>query len=548
MRADVVLHGGNVVTMDPGRPRATAVAIQGDTILAVGTDEEILATASPHSQRVDLSGRTVVPGLIDSHTHLELTTYSRHHWTDVRDLSVEAILRTVSTLAESTPRGTWVVLQGTFGQELPERAALDRAAPHHPVAVRWSMHKFQLNSAGLEAASIDGRAIAPPGTRIHFDAHGSPTGLVEEGWDLLGWRPPLLDALQPSLLETASSLFLRFGVTTLHDIAASPTGIAAYQRLSRSEKVLPRIGLALTVAPGHQPLVSGPDFWASGLRSGIGNARLELTALKIFVDGGRDGALRLTDMHGHAHTWGVLTRTPQRLAEEVAGAVGAGFQVWIHAIGDMAQELTVGAIEQTARAYPGGDHRTRIEHFGNEIYDGCRLDRLVAAGGIPAPNPSFIYAEPNDPLRRLPPGVVKYGIASLLAAGARPPGNSDTAGAQPFACNPWFTMSCMVERRNRHGTWIDPEQAVTPEQALRAFTVDAAYATFHEHDRGMLAPGYCADLVVCDRDPLSCDGAQLAEVRPILTMVGGRSVRYVNPLSGGGGRGSNRGGWTDYSS
>ena len=132
------------------------------------------------------------------------------------------------------------------------------------------------------------------------------------------------------------------------------------------------------------------------------------------------------------------------------------------------------AIETLATAHPGLDHRCRIEHFGNQMYDPARLDRLVAAGGTPAPNPSFIAAEPDNPADRLPPGVVKYGMRSLLAAGARPPGNSDTAGAQPFACNPWYVLHCMVNRENRTGLVIDPGEAIIAHEALRSFTVDAA--------------------------------------------------------------------------
>jgi hypothetical protein len=379
-----------------------------------------------------------------------------------------------------------------------------------------------LNSAGLDAAGITSRTVAPPGARIHFMADGSPTGLVEEGWDLLGWRSPLADELSPHLAETATSLFLHNGVTTIHDIAASRAGVAAYHALTDSTEVLPRIGLALTAAPGHQPMADVDTLVKTGIGSTFGGPHLSVSAVKIFVDGGRDGALRSTDLGRPATEWGVLTRTPQQLAQEVTTATGAGLQVWIHAIGDLAQEVALSAIEQASRANPGVDHRCRIEHFGNELYQPERLHRLVRAGGIPAPNPSFIHAEPDDPQRRLPPATVKYGLRTLAAAGARCPGNSDTAGAQPFACNPWFTMQCMVERRNRNGVEIDPQEAVSVLDALRAFTVDAAYATHHETSRGTITAGKLADLVILDRDPLTTPGARLAEVTATRTMVGGR--------------------------
>ncbi|HVU91435.1 MAG TPA: amidohydrolase [Jatrophihabitans sp.] len=521
MQADVVLTGGRVVTMDPARPAATAVAVRGDRIAAVGSDAEILASAGDGTRHVDLAGRTVIPGLIDSHTHIELTAYSRHHWIDVRGYTVPQILDVVRGEAAAKPAGTWIVLQGTFGQELPDRAALDATAPDHPTAVRWSMHKFQLNGAGLDAAGITRRTIAPPGARISVDASGEPTGLVEEGWDLLGWEPPALDALRESIAETARTLFMRHGVTTIHEIAASRTGIAAYKQLAAGPDPMPRIGLALTAAPGHQPLISVDPFSAIGLPVGFGGGKLRLSAVKIFVDGGRDGALRSTLMGEPAHQWGLLSRAPQRLAGEVAAILDGGAQPWIHAIGDLAQEITVTAIEQAVRAHPGMDHRTRIEHFGNELYSDARMHRLIAAGGIPAPNPSFVFAEPDDPARRLPPGAVKYGLRTLLSAGARPPGNSDTAGAQPFACNPWFTMQCMLVRANRNGVVVDPDEAITLDEALRMFTVDAARATFQEHELGSLTAGKYADLAVLNRDPYSVPADQLATVSAELVMVGG---------------------------
>lgn len=523
MQADTVLLGGRIITMDPALPDASAVAVRGDRIVAVGSDADILAMCAEGTSRVDLRGRTVIPGLIDSHTHLELTAYSRHHWTDVRNQSVPEILQRVKDLT-TTPPGGWIVLQGTFGQILPDRDALDEVAPDHPVAVRWSMHKFQLNSAALDVAGIDHRTIAPPGARVHFDPDGRPTGLVEEGWDLLGWTPPAVDPLRESISETARTLFLRHGITTINEIAASRSGIAAYQQLATGQRVLPRIGLALTAAPGHQPLIETNSFTAMGLPVGFGGPKLRLAAVKIFVDGGRDGALRSTLMDEPAGRWGLLSRTPQRLAQEVTAVVGSGAQVWVHAIGDLAQEATVTAIEQAVRAHPGIEHRTRIEHFGNELYSPERMHRLIAAGGIPAPNPSFVFAEPDDPARRLPPGATKYGLRTLRSAGARPPGNSDTAGAQPFACNPWFTMQCMVQRANRNGLIIDPEESISLREALAAFTVDAARATFQEDVAGSLAVGKYADLAVLNTDPFALADDRIATVTSELVMVGGAVV------------------------
>lgn len=249
------------------------------------------------------------------------------------------------------------------------------------------------------------------------------------------------------------------------------------------------------------------------------------------MDGGRDGALRSANLDGPAERWGILTRTPQQLAQEAAQAMQAGLPLWIHAIGDLAQECAVSAIEQATRAHPGLAHRCRVEHFGNELYGPRVLDRLVAAGGIPAPNPSFIYAEPDDPGRRLPPRVTKYGMRTLLAAGARPPGNSDTAGAQPFACNPWFVMQSMAGRANKNGVVIDPDEAISAREALRAFTTDAARGIGRDAELGSITPGKLADLVVLDRDPFTVAPGSLSGVRAELSLIGGEVAHAAQPVA-----------------
>lgn len=523
---DTVLHGGVVHTMDDQGTTASAVAIEGGRITAVG-GSELVSAADTHTAVVDLHGQTVVPGLIDVHTHIELATYSRHLWTDVRGLSPDAVLDEVRSQAAAANDGDWVVLQGTFGQALPDKGHLDDAAPDNPVAVRWSMHKFQLNSCALASAGIDGGFVAPPGMRVHVDG-GRPTGLVEEGWDLLNWRPPLADALAPLLEESVRNLYMRHGVTTIAEIGASAAGVAALRSLTASSPGFARVGVALTAAPGHQPMADVEKLARTGLGAGLGDDRFTLEAIKIFLDGGRDGAFRSTGLDAPAQRWGLLTRVPQALAVEVATAVDGGLPVWMHAIGDLSQEMAVAAIEEVGRRHPGVDHRCRIEHFGNELYAPATLDRLVAAGGLPAPNPAFIHAEPTDPARRLPPGVVKYGIRALHEAGVRPPGNSDTAGAQPFACNPWFVMQCMVGRQNKEGVLVDPDQAVSRRDALAAFTRDAARALSRRDERGVLAPGRFADLAVLDRDPLADTDESLTDVGTRLSLVGGE-VGFCHP-------------------
>jgi predicted amidohydrolase YtcJ len=521
--ADLVLLGGRVLTMDDSRRVVSALAVRDGRVLLAGSDAEVTATAHGRTRVVDLRGRTVVPGMIDAHTHVELTAYARHFWTDIRGLGAAEVLDRVAELVAERPAGTWIVLQGTFGQELPSRQELDGVAPDHPVAMRWSMHKQQLNAAALAASGITRRTVAPPGVRIHRDPGGQPSGLIEEGWDLLAWRPPVGQPLRDALSETLRELFLSNGVTTVNEVLASRAGAHAYQDLAAT-RTIPRMGLAFTAGPGHQPLVDAADFAALGLRTGFGDDRCRLQAIKIFLDGGRDGAFRSTDLDAPARDWGLLTRTPQALAQELVAAADAGLQVWVHAIGDLAQECAVSAVEQVAAVHPGLDHRMRIEHMANEMYGVERLQRLVDAGGLAVPNPGFVFAEPDDPAKRLPAGATKYGLRTLKRMAGVVPGNSDTAGAQPFTCNPWFVIQCMVLQENRNGVVVSPDETVSIDDALAAFTRDAAYASFREHEIGSLEAGKLADFAIVDSDPLTIDSRRLHEIGTVATVVGGEVV------------------------
>lgn len=511
--------GARVRTMAAGAPDATALAVEDGVLVAVGTDEEVREVVGARGRIFDVGGRTILPGFIDTHTHVEMTALSRHVWTDVRGLSRDAVLELVAAEVRRKPPGGWVIGQATFGQDLPTKAELDVVAPEHCVALRWSMHKFVVNEQVLRAAGIDASFVAPPGMRAQRDQHGALNGVLEEAWDLLTAPAPSRAELSAALEETLGSLFLANGVTTVHEIGYSREGIDVLQELAGSGRA-PRLGVLLTLAPGHQPLA---DLSRHAVRAGgaAGADRFWYHGYKIFMDGGRDGAFRGNQLDLPAERWGLLTRLYPTLVNELYRATDARVQVYVHAIGDLSQELAVSAVERISALFPDLDHRIRIEHFFNESYGTDLLDRLVAAGGLAAPNPGFVIAEPDDPARRLPEGASKYALRTLLERQHRLPGNSDTAGAQPFTTNPWFTMRCMLELTNKNGVAVNPSERIDLEAALRAFTVDAAYSTFADQVRGSLEAGKLADFIVIDRDPFEIEVSELTSITTLATIVGG---------------------------
>ncbi len=335
-----------------------------------------------------------------------------------------------------------------------------------------------------------------------------------------------------ALAETLASQYLVHGVTTVYEVLASSEALLQYRRLAETSELPVRVRAVATLPPGHQPTADLGTFGSLGIARGSGDAWVGLNGVKIFLDGGRHAALRSSELGLPTRNWGLLTRTPTMLAHELGAAMKGGLQVWVHAIGDLSQRIAVGAVEEAMSSVGAADHRTRIEHLGNELYEPADLERLAALGIVAVPNPTFIFAEPDEPADRLPPYAEKYALRSLRDAGLSPPGNSDTAGAQPFATSPWFGMSCMISRRNRNGVEVSPGEAVSFREAIGSYTSDAARAGFEETEKGSIEEGKLADMAVLSRDPFDCPEGELSAVTSLLTIVGGRA-RHVGAAFAG---------------
>jgi predicted amidohydrolase YtcJ len=516
--ASLVLTGGKIYTQDADDRIAAAVAIVENRIAVVGRDDQVSEWIGPSTEIVDLAGRTVIPGFIDAHNHVELATHADAFWLDVRGVSRGAVLDRVREAADTRPHGEWIVGQGTYGMDMPTRSELDAAAPHNPVAVRWSMHKLIANSAALIRAGIARETAAPAGSRIEYDETGEPTGFLEEGFDLLRipWAPD--EALKEALRKTLEEQFLSRGITTVYELPASAGGVRCYQQLAREARLPVRLTLNITIAPGHQPLLTLDELLKTGLQTGFGDDWLRLGAVKIFTDGDEAAAFAGDRLGDRPARWGVIPRTFQELARTVANAMGGGLQVWIHAIGGVAQEMALDAIAEGVRAHPGRDHRARIEHIANDVTDWSQLDRMADLGVIPVPTAAFMYGDVDD----LPSGGRKYIYRTLLDRGFRPPGNADTAGTQPFAINPFYGIYCMVARRNKNGDLVSPEEAISVREAIRIYTQHSAYAGFEETRKGSIEIGKLADLVVLPADPTGISAEELLELQVDLTIVDGR--------------------------
>jgi predicted amidohydrolase YtcJ len=528
--ADMVLLAGKIITVAQDNSIAQAAALKHGRIVAVGDDAAIRKLIGPKTQVIELHGKAVLPGLIDAHTHIEgIADYHRMldlHIPPLKD--VDEMLTKIKERAENTPKGEWIVGAGGWGQPMPTRAQLDSVTRDHPVLVRESAHEIIVNTKALELAHIDENTPDPVGSKIWRDPQtGEPTGRLSEmfGRMLVLIPKPSYEMREQSVKEVLEG-FARNGVTTIYDFP-SPDGLRMYQDLlARGElPVRLRCQPILNVAGDRDPdSTFGEDFLSYGIRTGFGNDWLRVGGIKLFLDGESETGLRYNPP-GQKEKWvGVQKMDQETLNRVVVEAQKNGFQIWIHALGNRAQDMALEAYELAQREYPRADARNRIEHAGNQEAGATsqeQLDRMKRLGIIPVPTGAWIY------LGRAYKGTqaeVPFIYRTLLDQGFEPPGNSDSLGSMPESMNPFFSMWAMVTRKTRSGELLAPEQAITPAEAIRIYTMFGAHSGFEEKNKGSIEIGKLADLIIVSDDPLTVPPDKLKEIKVLTTIIDGKIV------------------------
>ncbi len=504
MHRDLVLINGHVITIDPLNPVASAVAIRSGRIVHVGSDEDARAAGGPRAEVIDLQGRTATPGLNDNHAHPMMVGYAL---ADI-DISPEAvgsidgikaaIRERISTLGT----GDWVVGRGYEQDRMtdkrqPNRVDLDDASPNHPVFLfRACHHIVAVNSLALQIAGITSETRDPEGGTIDRDEHGEPTGILRESaMNLVRQHmpAPTEDGLVRAL-EMAGQAFLRTGVTsTVEAGIRNPMEMAAYQRLRQNDAMPVRTYLMMMIDETLDHMA------ALGIKTGFGDEWLRIGPAKIFLDGsigGRTSRMR-SPFEGEAENVGLWMEPPDQMKEKVVKAHSLGFQVGVHAIGDAAIDLILDAYEEAQTRFPRADTRHRIEHCS--IIDRATVDRIKRLGAVPIPGTSFLYYFTSAYLQNLGAERLRYSIAmrtfaeeGIIAAA------STDAPVVPVSATVGLGM--MMSRVDVNGTEIWPEETVDLESAIRAYTLNGAYASFEEKIKGSLEVGKLGDVAVFETD------------------------------------------------
>ncbi len=523
-RPSLVLYRGTIVTMDPAKPRAQAVAIFGDRFAAVGSTQEILGFAGPSTRRIDLAGRIVVPGFIDAHSHPASSGLQHLTHIDCDLRSIADIVQAVKQRASKTPQGEWVLgfkyddTKTREGRPLT-RADLDQAAPNHPVLIHHrGGHTAYLNSIAFARADITEKTKDPQGGKIDRDASGRPSGRLAESAVDLATRHIKEDDSPNRRREGVkfiSAALAKAGITSVHDASASIPDWRAYQDALAAGNLATRV----------YALVYGGEIDAmigAGLRQGSGNEWVRLGGMKLVCDGSiSERTARLAQPYvGRPDDYGILVNTAEQLWPWVEKAHRANLQIGIHANGDVAIDIVLGLYERLQREFTRPDPRFRIEHC--TVVTPELVSRIKALGVIPTPFSTYVYWHGEkmkeygaDRLERM------FALRSFLDAGVRPTFASDYP---PGPFEPMMGLQSMVGRADIKGAVWGGSQKVTVDEAIRIATLHGAYASFEEKTKGSIEVGKLADLVVLGRDPYREPVTSLVSIPIERTMVGGRFV------------------------
>lgn len=520
---DTILHNGKVITIDAGMSIASTVVVSGDSIVAVGSEALLDEYVADH--RIDLHGKVLMPGFVDSHTHIRGQPQRYIDLTETK--SIEEIKALVRAKAQQLGAGEWITGYGwseDFMAELrrPLRADLDEAAPANPVLLtRAGGHSAVANSLALRQAEVTPSTMQPEGGVIEKDANGELNGVIRERQDIVARLIPesTNEEVRDSLVAELQRQ-LSLGITSLTHATGSVEDYPEWEYIySRHRGTLPRASVQV--------------FWldpaamnAFGKKSGDGDEHLRVGPIKIFVDGGFTGPAAYTKepYKGETEYRGKLSIEPAELTRIINELHAAGWQTGIHAIGDAAIELVVDELAMAIDEHPRVDHRHYLNHF--TVMPSSETMKKMAEYGIAiTQQPNFTYTlegryvdyldgdrlEHNNPLRT----PMNHGIHVAISSDILPIG-------------PMVGIYAAVTRKGLSGRVFAGDEALTVMEAIQAYTLYGAWLSFEEDRKGSIEPGKLADMIVLDRDILTVEPAHIMDLKVEQTWLGGKLV-YQQP-------------------
>jgi predicted amidohydrolase YtcJ len=536
----MVLHNGKIATMDSARPEARAIAVKGDVIAAVGTEEEIAPFIGPATQVIDLAGMLAVPGLIDSHGHftglgeaeMNLDLMHAANWEEIVAMVAEAVRKAKPgeyILGRGWHQEKWNRKSPPLVEGFPVHDSLSKVSPDNPVLLTHaSGHALFANARAMQMSGITRNTPNPPGGEILHDARGNPIGVFREtAEDLLQKTleearsrrtPEEILAHDRKVIELATRECLSKGITTFYDAGASFRTVDLYKQLADEGK----LGVRLWVMLREDNEALGRDIARYRIID-YGNKHLTVRAIKRYMDGalGSRGAWLLEPYTDMPSSTGLNTETIAYISETARLAIENGFQLCVHAIGDKGNREVLNICESVFKAHPDKkDLRWRIEHA--QHLNAADIPRFGALGVIAAMQAIHCtsdapFVTPRLGAQRAEEGA--YVWQRLMKTGAVLCNGTD---APVEDVNPIASYYAAVSRKLPDGSRFYPDQCMSREEGLKSYTWNAAYSGFEEHLKGSLAPGKLADITVLSKDILTIPEDEIPSTMVNFTIVGGK--------------------------
>lgn len=538
---DLILFNGHIETMDARDLVATAIAIKDGMIVGVGLDDEMRELAGLGTVVEDLGGAPVIPGIIDPHNHL-LSTGSMLQQVQLYDCrSIAEIQDRVAERVRTAQPGEWIVGRGwdeslLAEQRHPTRHDIDPVSPDNPVVLHRVWNKLVANSLAIAAADITAETPDPPKDELYsgsFDREpdGTPAGLFRDRAKemITSLIPALTEEGLVRAIETACRAFHAVGITSDGEPGLHPHEIRAYDRAHREGRLTVRVDMMMAgwgFVPAAEEGKLQERFAQLGVTAGFGDAMLRLAGVKFMPDGGiGDRTARMYEPYeGTPDERGLWVVEPGQLAEMIRWVHDAGWAMDIHTCGNETQDVVVRAYVAAQEAAPKPWLRHRLHHAylptdeALALMAGHGIPALVSSPFLANLGESFVTSLGESRAARMMP------MRSYIRAGVPLAGSSDSPITD---FNPFAGMQAAVRRETVTGRVLGPDECLTPREALRSYTIGAAFGIGRERHVGSLEPGKQADLVILDRDPLAVPTAEIRSIRPQATMVGGRWVHDV---------------------
>jgi predicted amidohydrolase YtcJ len=541
--ADLVLTNGRVATVDAAKPSAAALAVRGETIVAVGTVEEIKAFIGPKTEVIDLAGRFAMPAFVESHAHFMGVGEAKLNLELMKVRNWDEIVAMVAAAAAKAQPGDWILGRGWHQEKwdrvpagavegFPTHELLTKAAPNNPVFLTHaSGHATIANMKAMELAGITKKTANPPGGEILKDKAGNPIGVFRErasglvGRALREWRgrrtPEQAEADAVKVVEMADREYISKGVAAVHDAGVSFETVDLYKKLAEQGKLNVRLYAMLNESAARLA-ESGAKYRMIDAAHG----HLTVRTIKRLMDGalGSRGAWLLEPYADLPTSTGLNTVSPEEMKATVDYAIASGYQVETHAIGDRANRETLNAYEQAFRAHPDKkDLRWRITHA--QHINAADIPRFGALGVIPTMQGIHCTSDAPYVLARLGAQRAEEGAyvwQKLMKTGAVIANGTD---APVEEADPLPGYYALVTRRQKNGEVFYGDQKMTREEALKAYTLNGAYSAFQEQTLGSLTPGKLADITVLSADITTVPEEEIQKAEVLYTIVGGK-VRY----------------------